>query len=308
MSELIFPPYLQKKDKIVIISPSGKIDKKLLTGAQKRLSDWGFDASLSKHAAKSCGQYAGSIKQRLEDLQAAMDAKDVKAIFCSRGGYGTIHLIEKLDFTLFKKYPKWLIGFSDITVLHNLYQKENFASLHSLMARHLTIEPENDPCSLHLKNILEGNLPQYSCSPHKLNKEGKASGTLRGGNLSVFYGLRGTSYDIPPKNSILYIEDVSERPHAIERMMYNLKLGGVLKELSGLIIGQFTEYEEDNSLGKKLYEALADLVQEYNYPICFNFPVGHTTQNLPLINGAQVELIVNKKSVELKFKPNTPKE
>ncbi|KAA6308113.1 hypothetical protein EZS27_040211, partial [termite gut metagenome] len=136
---------------------------------------------------------------------------------------------------------------------------------------------------------------------HKLNRKGNSHGILRGGNLSVFYGLRGTHYDIPPEGTILFIEDVNESPHTVERMVYNLKLGGVLEKLSGLIIGQFTEYEEDNSLGKDLYSALSDIIKEYEYPICFNFPVGHVTNNLPLILGAQVEFIVNKRMVELRF-------
>ena len=225
----------------------------------------------------------------------------VKAILCSRGGYGAVHLIDKLDFTAFREHPKWLLGFSDITALHNLFQKNGYASLHSLMARHLTVEPEDDLCSLYLKDILSGNLPVYTCEKHKLNRKGSAEGILRGGNMAVAYGLRGTPYDIPAVGTVLFIEDVSERPHAIERMMYNLKLGGVLEKLSGLIIGQFTEYEEDRSLGKELYAALADLVKEYDYPVCFNFPVGHVTHNLPLINGARVEFTVGKKNVELKF-------
>ena len=230
-----------------------------------------------------------------------MDDPEIKAILCSRGGYGAIHLIEKLDFTLFREHPKWVIGFSDITALHNLIQFNGFTSLHAPMARHLTVEPEDDPCTLYLKNILSGKLPEYYSRRHVLNKLGTAHGILRGGNMAVFHGLRGTPYDIPAEGTILFIEDVSERPHAIERMMYNLKLGGVLEKLSGLIIGQFTEYEEDRSLGKVLYAALADLVQEYDYPVCFNFPVGHVTNNLPLINGAEVKFTVGKKSVELKF-------
>ena len=169
------------------------------------------------------------------------------------------------------------------------------------MARHLTVEPEDEHCANYLKDILLGNIPSYMCEKHKLNKQGTAQGVLHGGNMAVAYGLRGTPYDIPAEGTILFIEDVSERPHAIARMMYNLKLGGVLEKLSGLIIGQFTEYEEDCSLGKELYAALADLVKEYDYPVCFNFPVGHVTHNLPLINGAKVELVVGKKNVELKF-------
>ena len=180
------------------------------------------------------------------------------------------------------------------------------------MARHLTVEPEDDLCCQALKDILFGNKLQeetsfsYTCPAHKLNRKGEGTGILRGGNLAVLYGLRGTPYDIPAEGTVLFIEDIGERPHAVERMMYNLKLGGVLEKLSGLIIGQFTEYEENMSLGKELYGALADLVKEYDYPICFGFPVGHVTMNVPMINGAEVTLEVGKKEVKLTF--NTHKE
>ncbi len=301
MEHLIFPPYLQEGDKVAIVSPSSKIDKMLIKGAAKRLESWGLKVVIGKNAGNSHGKFAGTTKQCLADLQTALDSKDVKAILCSRGGYGAVHLAAGLDFTQFSKDPKWLIGFSDITVLHNLIQHHGIASLHAPMARHLTMEPADDPCTLHLKSILFGQLPGYRCDKHKLNRQGTARGILRGGNMSVFYGLRGTPFDIPAEGTILFVEDVSERPHCIERMMYNLKLGGVLERLSGLIIGQFTEYEEDKSLGKDVYHALADLVKEYDYPVCFNFPVGHVTNNLPLINGAEVELNVDKKATNLNF-------
>lgn len=312
MDSLIFPPSLQEGDRVIILSPSGKIDKSFLKGAEKRLKSWGLEVVLAKHADGSNGTYAGSIRQRLDDLQNALDDEKAKVIFCSRGGYGAVHLVGKLDFTRFKEHPKWLVGFSDITALHNVFQQQGFASLHAPMARHLTVEPEDDFCTQALKDILFGNLPCeeerlcHTCPAHKLNHRGEAEGILRGGNLAVSYGLRGTPYDIPAEGTILFIEDVGERPHAVERMMYNLKLGGVLEKLSGLIIGQFTEYEENHSLGKELYGALADLVKEYDYPICFNFPVGHVTMNVPLINGAAVKLEVGKKEVKLSF--NTHKE
>ena len=241
-----------------------------------------------------------------------MDDEKAKIILCSRGGYGAVHPAGKLDFTKFRQHPIWLIGFSDITALHNVFQHNGFASLHAPMARHLTVEPEDDFCTLALKDILFGNKLQeetafgYTCPAHKLIHKGEGTGILRGGNISVFYGLRGTPYDIPAEGTILFIEDIGERPHAVERMMYNLKLGGILEKLSGLIIGQFTEYEENMSLGKDLYGALADLVKEYDYPICFGFPVGHVTMNVPMINGAQVTLEVGKKEVKLSF--NTHKE
>lgn len=312
MSSLIFPPHLQEGDRVIVLSPSSKIDKSFLKGANKRLKSWGLEVVFGKHAGGAHGTYAGSIEQRLEDLQEAMDDEKAKVILCSRGGYGAVHLVGKLDFTKFREHPKWLIGFSDITALHNEFQQNGFASLHAPMARHLTVEPEDDFCTQALKDILFGNALageeafSYVCPGHKLNHKGKGEGVLRGGNLSVFYGLRGTLYDIPAEGTILFMEDVGERPHAVERMVYNLKLGGVLEKLSGLIIGQFTEYEENKSLGKELYGALADLVKEYEYPICFNFPVGHVTMNVPLINGAEVTLEVGKKEVKLSF--NTDKE
>lgn len=307
MDKLIIPPYLHEGDKVVILSPSSKIDKAFLKGAVKRLTSWGLRPVLARHAGSSHGTYAGTVGQRLEDLQAAMDDPDTRAILCSRGGYGAVHLVGKLDFSRFRESPKWLIGFSDITALHNLWQREGFASLHAPMARHLTVEPEDDFCTLALRDILTGAAATpagcfgYTCEPHKLNRRGTAEGTLRGGNFAVFNGLRGTPYDIPADDTVLFIEDVGERPHAIERMMYNLKLGGVLERLSGLIIGQFTEYEEKKQLGKELYGALAELVKEYDYPVCFNFPVGHVPMNLPLINGAPVRLDVDRKGVKLTF-------
>ena len=307
MDKLIIPPYLHEGDKVVILSPSGKIDKSFLKGAVKRLASWGLQPVLSHHAGSSNGVYAGTVSQRLEDLQEAMDDPNTRAILCSRGGYGAVHLVGKLDFSRFRESPKWLIGFSDITALHNLWQKEGFASLHAPMARHLTVEPEDDFCTQALRDILTGAAAtpegsfSYTCDAHKLNRRGTAEGILRGGNFAVFNGLRGTPYDIPTDGTVLFIEDVGERPHAIERMMYNLKLGGVLERLSGLVIGQFTEYEEKKQLGKELYGALADLVKEYDYPVCFNFPVGHVTMNLPLVCGAPVQLDVDKKGVRLTF-------
>lgn len=218
MGSLIFPPYLQEGDRVIVLSPSSKIDKSFLKGAYKRLKSWGLEVVFAKHAGSSNGTYAGNIRQRLEDLQEAMDDEEAKVIFCSRGGYGAVHLIGKLDFTKFRQHPKWLIGFSDITALHNLFQQNGFASLHAPMARHLTVEPEDDFCTQALKDILFGQALggteafSYVCPGHKLNHKGEGKGVLRGGNLSVFYGLRGTPYDIPAEGTILFIEDVGERP------------------------------------------------------------------------------------------------
>ncbi len=303
MDALTFPPFLEKGDRVLIVSPSGKIDKGFLLGARKHLEAWGLKVTMAKHADGSSGRFAGTVKQRLTDFQRAMDDEKVKAIFCSRGGYGAVHLIDKLDFTAFREHPKWLFGYSDITLLHALFQYNGFASVHSLMARHLTVEPDEDTCTQAFHDLLFGQLPQYKFEGHKLNKKGTAAGILRGGNLSVLYGLRGTNYDFPPENTVLFIEDIGERPYHVDRMMHNLKLGGVLENLSGLIVGQFTEYEEDLSLGKEVCELIADAVKEYDYPVCFDFPVGHVARNYPLICGSRVELNVTKKVTELKTLP-----
>ncbi len=308
MESLIYPPRLREGDRVIILSPSSKIDKAFLRGAVRRLQSWGLEPVLAPHAGSSHGTYAGSMAQRLRDLQEALDDPQARAILCSRGGYGAVHLVDKLDFTRFRQQPKWLIGFSDITALHNVFQHEGFASLHAPMARHLTVEPDDDPAMLALRDFLFGHYPEgrqdfgVACEAHRLNHRGTARGILRGGNLSVFYGLRGTPWDIPAEGTLLFLEDVGERPHAVERMMYNLKLSGVLERLCGLIIGQFTEYEENRSLGKPLYEALADVLKPYGIPVCFGFPVGHVTRNMPLPCGAEAVLEVGKKEVTLSFK------
>ncbi|MDR0894542.1 MAG: LD-carboxypeptidase [Prevotellaceae bacterium] len=304
MDSLLFPPYITKGDHAVIVSPSGKIDANFLQGARKHLKQWGLKVGMAVHAGGSHGWYAGTVRQRLHDLQAAFDNERVRLIFCSRGGYGAVHLIDRLDFTRFRQAPKWLVGFSDITALHNVIQHEGFASLHAPMARQLTVEPADDAATRFMRETLFGEaLPHYTLPAHRLNHRGTATGILRGGNLAVLSGLRGTPYDIPAPGTILFVEDVGERPHSVERMFYNLKLGGVLEQLAGLIIGQFTEYDENLSLGKDLYAALADLLKEYPYPVCFDFPVGHTSQNMPLINGACVTLEVGKKETSLSTHP-----
>lgn len=303
--ELIMPPFLHPGDRVVILSPSSRIEKAFLKGAAERLASWGLQVQMARHADGHHASYAGTIAHRAEDLQQAMDDLRVKAILCSRGGYGAVHLLDRLDFSRMQEHPKWLIGFSDITALHCLWQKQGIASLHAPMARHLTVEPADDEASQALHDILFGITPSpaYTCPTHPLNRTGSAQGTLRGGNFAVFHGLHGTPYDIPSEGTILFIEDVGERPHAVERMMYNLKLAGVFDRISGLVVGQFTEYEDKGSLGKDLYGALADVVKGYDFPVCFDFPVGHVVRNLPLITGARARLEVGRKEIKLTMNP-----
>lgn len=285
------PSFLNKGDLISIVAPSGKVDPEYVLQSKLLLESWGFSIELGEHVFAEYGRYAGTDEERLSDLQKAMDNTVSKAVFCARGGYGVVHLLESLSLQNFIQKPKWLIGYSDITALHSKINNAGILSIHAPMSSHLAQEG-NDEASLFLKDLLFGKLPRYTVKPHILNRQGKSEGVLRGGNLSVLYGLRGTPYDFKPHNTILFIEDVCEKPYHIERMMYNLKMGGILENISGLLVGQFSDCEEDESMHKSIYESIADLVSKYDYPVVFNFPVGHLKKNFPLVCGKSCEIIV----------------
>jgi muramoyltetrapeptide carboxypeptidase len=294
---MIKPPFLHEGDLVRLISPAGMIAPELVENAETCLKSWGLHVRRGNHVTGQTGRFSGSEEERLNDLQEALDDHDCRAVLCSRGGYGTIHLLEKVDLTAFEKSPKWLIGYSDITMLHGLLQKQGYSSIHGGMAKALAgeIAPQEGylPESARwLKNMLFGQLPPYCTKAHSLNRFGSATGPLVGGNLSILYSLRGTPYDYIPAGSVLFIEDIGERPYMIDRIMYNLKLGGILEKLGGLIVGQFSDYEEDPLFGKTVAEIVADAVSKYNYPVCFDFPVGHVERNLPLMCGAKVRMEV----------------
>lgn len=300
------PEHIRKGDKVLILAPSSQIKEEIVLAAKSKLELWGLEVEISRHCLGGYAKFAGTPQERLEDFQEALDRDDISVIYCARGGYGAVHLLDRLDFTRFRQHPKWLIGFSDISALHLAFQKEGFMSVHSPMAKYFLEEDErgHEP-GQRLHEILFGlgeNPVSILTPSHSLNRIGEGQGTLRGGNLAVMYGLRGTPWDYPAEGTVLFIEDVGERPHAIERMVWNLRLGGVLEKLSGLIIGQFTDFKEDCSLGKELYEALADVINPIvKCPVCYNFPVGHVDFNLPLLEGAKVSLKVHEGQVELSY-------
>ncbi len=296
----MYPKTLHIGDKVAIVSPSGRIDRDLIDATKQTLESWGLKVVSGKFAYNEYGRFAGTDEERFSDLQWALDNEDISAVICSRGGYGLIRLAGEISLKGFVQNPKWVVGFSDITVLHALLGQTGIASIHGPMCSHFFHEGEDESVNV-LKTIFFGNLPAYHLPLHPLNKEGKSKGILRGGNLSLLSVLRGTPYDIIPENTILFLEDIGEQPYRIERMMYNLYLGGILEKLSGLIIGQFTDYNEDLSLGKSVYESIADMVSGYNYPVCFDFPTGHVKQNYPMICGAPVELTVGKNNVTCIF-------
>ncbi|MDR1678237.1 MAG: LD-carboxypeptidase [Prevotellaceae bacterium] len=298
----MYPPFLKFADKVAIVSPSGTIDSKYIDGAVKRLTEWGLQPVVSKHARGSLGRYSGTPEQRAADLQEAIDDKEIKAIFCSRGGYGLVQIIDRIDFTAFELYPKWIVGFSDISVLHSVVNSFGIVSMHAGMARQLCEQPADSELNRLMHNALFGTeLPNYSGNTHPLNRIGQVHSQVVGGNLSVLFSLRGTHFDLDCYQKILFIEDVGEKPYHIDRMMQNLKMGGVLENLSGLIVGQFSDYDEDPSMGRTVYELIADSVADYDYPVLFDFPAGHIERNLPLLTGAKIQLTVNSEGVSLKY-------
>ena len=292
---MIRPPALQQEDKAVIISPSGNIDETVVKRAAAILCEWGLQVEIGKNALCETGRFSGFVEQRLSDLQDAMDNPEIKLIFCSRGGYGAVHLLDKLNFEKIRKNPKWLIGFSDITALHATFQHNGIESIHGPMAKHFFDEGADDISVRLTKSIVAGQSVKYeipSAQYSYLNREGKATGRLFGGNLSVFCGLLGTKYVSIPKNRILFIEDIGETPYRVDRMMHQLKLAGIFERISGMIVGKFTDYEEDNNMYASLFESMSATVGEYKFPICFDFPVGHVKHNFPLIMGAKSTLSI----------------
>ena len=292
---------LKPNDQIRIVSPSGVINSEFIDGAKKMLTSWGLNATEGQFARAEYGRFAGTKEQRIADLQAALDDTEVKAILCSRGGYGLAQIVDKLDFSKFAQSPKWLIGFSDITILHNVITNLEIPSIHSIMAKHLTELPADSNQISSLKNILLGTLPTYSVQPHDSNRMGTATGKLIGGNLSVLMALRGSRFDLQYENSILFIEDIAEQPYHIDRMMQNLRFSGALAQIKGLVVGQFSDCDEDPRMMQTVTEIIADSIKEYDYPVCFNFPAGHVDYNLPLLLGANSELNVNKSESKLIF-------
>ncbi len=292
-----YPKYLKQNDKVVILSPSGKIEAQWVEGLKEVLESYGLLVNVAEHALCENGRFAGTDEERIKDLQEAIDDQDVRAIFCSRGGYGLARIIDKIDFSSLAKDPKWVVGFSDITVLHNALGRVGVASIHGIMAKHITLKAEGLE---NLMSMLFGRDVNYEIPAHKFNKKGEATGELVGGNLSVLYGLRGTPFDIDYRGKILFIEDLSERLYHIDRMIQNLRLGGVFEQIRGLVVGQFTDIDEDDSFAGGVYGVIAEAVKDYNIPVCFNFPAGHVENNQPLKMGAEYYLEVQKNKTILK--------
>lgn len=298
MSKIIFPQPLNYGDKAIIISPSGNTEPLYIDTAKSVLQSWGLQTETATYAYQKYGRFGGTREQRLSDLQSAMDDKEIKLIFCSRGGYGVVQLLENINYKRIRQYPKWLVGFSDITALHLAFLKKGIASLHAPMARHLTEDAE-DEAGLYLKEVLFSGNINYNVDSHPLNRKGNTEGRLFGGNLAVMCGLIGTPYFKIPPDGILFIEDIGEPAYKIDRMIWQLKLSGILKSISGLIVGRFADCEDDALMCETIYGTIKDMVSQYQFPVIFGFPVGHVKDNYPLIQGGNVRLSVNNDYVTL---------
>lgn len=298
---MIFPTPLRRGDKVAILSPSSHIDPTRVDRAAAVLSEWGFCPVVTPHCKGVCGTYAGSIEQRLADLRWAVGEPSVRAILCSRGGYGAVQLLASLDSEAFRRDPKWLIGFSDISALHAFMVNAGMASVHSSMAKLLAERGGNDPCSLLLLDVLQGKMPGYTVAAHPLNRPGSATGMIVGGNLAVLSALTSTPYELLKPGRILFIEDINEEVYKVERMLYTLALNGTLPRLKGLVVGQFTGHHSPDRNGDTMEQMIARMVAPYGYPVAMGFPIGHIDDNVPLIEGAEASLSVAADAVTLQF-------
>jgi muramoyltetrapeptide carboxypeptidase len=292
MNNVILPPFLKKGDRVAIVSPAGAIDADLVDGAIEVLKTWGLRPEKREYTTAKVGRFAGYDKWRCDDLQKVLDDPTIAAVLCSRGGYGTMRIIDKIDFTLFRKNPKWLIGFSDITVLHAALNQKGYASIHGAMAKAIAHEGNNRESVEALKETLFGNKLTYTLPSSGYNRRGKASGQLVGGNLSLLYPLLGTSFNPIKQGAVLFIEDVSEALYHVDRMLQALRLAGVFERISGLIVGEFSDVAAEPSMLNNLETAILEAVRSRNIPVIFDFPAGHGCQNMPLILGANVDIVV----------------
>lgn len=303
----IVPPRLEKGDLVGIAAPARKISPAELEPFLRLLDSWGLQPVLPARLFEADHQMAGSDATRAQVMQELLDAPEVKAIFCARGGYGTVRIVDRLNFDRFAQNPKWIVGYSDITVLHShIHRHLNIATLHATMPIDIPADSgERSVASAEsMRRMLEGELMQYRCPPHGLNRGGAAEGPLVGGNLSILYSLTGTASDIDTEGKILFIEDLDEYLYHIDRMMMNLKRSGHLQGLAGLVVGAMSNMH-DNAIpfGRSAEQIVRDAVEEYGYPVCFGFPAGHIgTGNCALALGRQVRLEVDG-GAELLFLP-----
>jgi len=296
------PLFLKKEDKIGIVAPARFIEQNKYENIISTIENKGFQVVRGTTTYLEQGPFAGTDAERLADLQEMIDSYEISAIFCLRGGYGTIRIIDDLNFERFIKHPKWMIGFSDITIMHNKLHKLGIASIHGQMPLNFAGRNENKGLDT-LFEALSGKLPSYLLPHNKRNKTGNTAAEIVGGNVAILSSLIGTNYDLDCEGKILFIEEVGEYLYRFDRLMHHLKMSGKLSKLAGLVVGGLSDMKDnDPAFGQSAQEIVADLVSEYNYPLCFDFPAGHIKENFPLVLGQKASLKVTNMGCELKFK------
>jgi muramoyltetrapeptide carboxypeptidase len=298
--QMKIPPYLQKGDTIAILATARKNIDDNLKPAIDLLHSWGLEVVIGKTIGLDNNQLAGTDAQRAEDFQQQLDNPNIKAIWCVKGGYGTVRIIDLIDFTKFKQNPKWIIGFSDATVIHSYLNKLNIASIHGAMP--ITVGRATPETIESLRKALFGESLKYEIPFDSSNRLGKTKGEIVGGNLSILYSLMGSNAQIDCKGKILFIEDIDEYLYHIDRMMMSLKRCGCLDNLNGLIVGGMTKMRDnDIPWGKNANQIIQDITKEYSFPIIYNFPAGHFHDNRALIFGKQVSLELTSSTSKLIF-------
>lgn len=299
--KMITPPYLQKGDTVAIVATARKNIDDNLKPAIELLKSWGLEVKVGNSIGLDFHQLAGTDEQRAKDFQEQLDNPNIKMIWCVRGGYGTVRMIDLLDFTKFKQNPKWIVGFSDVTVLHSHLNTMGYKSIHGIMP--VTVGKATKEAKETLRVALFNNERlEYDLLPHPMNKFGKAKGELVGGNLSILYSLFGSPSAIDCNDKILFIEDLDEYLYHIDRMMMNLKRNGCLESIKGILVGGMTKMKDnDIPWGKDALQIVEDVTKKYNIPIVYEFPAGHIRDNRALVLGTQVELEVNNECSKIIF-------
>ncbi|SHI85444.1 muramoyltetrapeptide carboxypeptidase [Mesonia phycicola] len=294
------PSFLKPKDKIAIVATARKATLKDLQEALQHIKNWDLEPIIGTSIGLEDHQFAGTDAERAKDLQQQLDDPEIKAIWCAKGGYGTVRILDLLDFTKFKENPKWIIGYSDVTALHSHIHNLNIVTLHAQMC--IGVETKTEVSRETLRKALFGETIQYKFPFSNYNKTGAAKGEIVGGNLSVLFSLCGSNSAINTDGKILFIEDLDEYLYHIDRMMQNLKRNGMLENLAGLVIGGMSDMN-DNTIpfGKTAEEIIYETVEAYNYPVAFNFPAGHIENNQAIILGKKVNLEVTESTSTLAY-------
>lgn len=300
MQPMIQPSFLKPGDVIRVVAPAGVVDPVKTKAGLDLWESKGFTLKVGAHVYDRYNRFAGTDAARLHDLQEALNDTVCKAIVCVRGGYGAIHLVDQLDFSSFKKHPKWLVGFSDITVLHEEFQRLGYMSIHGPMIASSIVNNKASKSFEYLIQMLTGTMPSYQFASHPLNKTAPlVKGELIGGNLSIIYSLLGDKQMLNTNGKILFIEDLGEQLYHLDRIMYSLKKSGKLKHLKALVVGEFIEMKDSGNMNQSVEEIIHQVVKDYSFPVYYNFPAGHSDNNYPLMLGHEYQISSSGSTVTL---------